>query len=1081
MFKKIFSRPGKAEAVVAAATPTLQARFSEQGVLFPIVSQAKFASLPLQDKDLAYYLAQLDEEEYLTELSGDWLLTWESLYRLLGNEEHATSTYLLQLPPVVVLKPTLGSEGGLTDANFKVVVRDWCTADGEPVQGGLQRIGARVQVNGQSGLLPYPAWKLLQAVRQFYQEQQESPGESTNQIGWSGIRKLAKACDARLDGFLTGSIVIRPEALQLLMRKSQLEDAPVIELEPMFEGAPEGWLASFDRLQQVQDRYHINCTDGSVVHVLITPEVKSVLTTVRRMPGRRVSGDEALTFLRNPYAVLGDDAVQVLDEEEYRQGREDAGIFFYRFSLLPVLDVSNRIDHVNLKLEPLTERDQVGVNLSFSAAHEFAPLVRELEVKLAAGQSCGFWKGYELELGDFDLSQLQGMQALLERWQQEAMGQLFADVLDLNQYGDRVIGIGIAEKVTSPFLVKESTENWLPAELLGNLGLDGELLSKWDKSNRQHFDEFNRRIALAEAGNVDSVILPGLELELPRKVAVALRDAWSEKFKEVEGGGDGGEKPEKVILQIKHNIDDPDYVSTRVQSLELPDNAHPNLPVLLRDDIKLREHQLHGVAWLQHLFNLSPLHVTGCVLADDMGLGKTLQLLTFITASLEQAESGNPVLIIAPVSLLDNWERELQRFFHADNLPLLKLYGKALAELKLNKRDIPTSLQQKGIQNLLKPGWLGEARIVLTTYETLRDQEFSLARQCWSIVVCDEAQKIKNPAAMLTQAAKAVPARFRVACTGTPVENSLTDLWCLFDFVQPGLLGSLNEFGRSYSRPIECKSEQDTVALERLRQLIAPQLLRRTKADIAKDLPPKREDERCRALPISRLQHELYHSEVRSYEQKKQLVNNVGEQNVAILGLLHTLKMICAHPHAVRPQGELLDVSPKMAWLMRKLEEIKSRGEKVIIFTELRDIQRSLQQTVCERFGIDVTVINGDTSASSERGNSRQGLIDRFQQLSGFGVIILSTTAVGFGVNVQAANHVIHFTRSWNPAKEDQATDRAYRIGQTREVHVYYPTIVADGFTTFEKTLDTLLSGKRKLAGDMLNGAGELDIREFVS
>ena len=491
----------------------------------------------------------------------------------------------------------------------------------------------------------------------------------------------------------------------------------------------------------------------------------------------------------------------------------------------------------------------------------------------------------------------------------------------------------------------------------------------------------------------------------------------------------------------------------------------------------LRPHQMHGLAWLQHLYAQVPNKVTGCLLADDMGLGKTLQLLCFIAWYLEHSENNaSPVLIVAPVSLLDNWEREFERFFHTHGMPMLKLYGSELSEMKLKRNEIPITMQEQGIRNLLRPGWIGSTKIVLTTYETLRDQELSLARQKWGIVICDEAQKIKNPATLVTQAAKALQADFRVACTGTPVENSLTDLWCLFDFVQPGLLGALNDFGRHYRRPIECKTDADNLALEELRQLIAPQLLRRMKEDVA-ELPAKIEDTSCRSLTMSSLQDRLYRSEITLYMEKSSMIEKAGERNVAVLGLLHTLKLVCAHPHAIRPEGALLDVSPKMRWLINKLGYIQSLGEKVIIFTELRTIQRDLRLTIMDRFCLpELHIINGDTAATAGRGLNRQGIIDKFQAQPGFGVIILSTSAVGFGVNVQAANHVIHFTRSWNPAKEDQATDRAYRIGQTREVHVYYPTVVSEHYATFENKLDDLLSRKRAVAGDMLNGAEEVDV-----
>jgi SNF2 family DNA or RNA helicase len=223
----------------------------------------------------------------------------------------------------------------------------------------------------------------------------------------------------------------------------------------------------------------------------------------------------------------------------------------------------------------------------------------------------------------------------------------------------------------------------------------------------------------------------------------------------------------------------------------------------------------------------------------------------------------------------------------------------------------------------------------------------------------------------------------------------------------------------------------------------------------------------------------MYRSEIARYQDKRKMQELIGQQSAMMLGLLHTLKLICAHPHAIRPEGQAMTVSPKLRWTIQKLRAIRELGEKAIIFTELRDIQRTLQLAIVDEFGFRPEVINGDTNASGEHGPTRQKLIDRFQELPGFGVIILSTTAVGFGVNVQAANHVIHFTRPWNPAKEDQATDRAYRIGQERDVYVYYPTVTTPGITTFEQTLDQLLARKRALATDMLNGSGDIEIAEF--
>jgi len=373
---------------------------------------------------------------------------------------------------------------------------------------------------------------------------------------------------------------------------------------------------------------------------------------------------------------------------------------------------------------------------------------------------------------------------------------------------------------------------------------------------------------------------------------------------------------------------------------------------------------------------------------------------------------------------------------------------------------------------------------VLTTYETLRDLEFSFATQRWSIMVCDEAQKIKNPAAMVTRAAKKQNVAFKIACTGTPVENTLADLWCLFDYVQPGLLGALNDFGRRYRKPIEAKTDEEKARVEELRKLIAPQILRRTKAEVASDLPRKIVVEPCRKLPLSAKQRELYGWAIELFKRRNESGANVPFKNH--LGLLHYLRLICTDPRRhgldIFKPDPLVDYrsrAPKLNWLLTELKSIESKGDKVILFCEFRNIQRLLQHYIEEAFRIRPDIINGDTAASASHAQSRQKRIKAFQEKPGFGVIILSPVAVGFGVNIQAANHVIHYTRTWNPAKEDQATDRAYRIGQTKDVYVYYPVVQAEDFTTFDVKLDRLLDVKRVLASDMLNGSGDLRPGEF--
>lgn len=1083
MFKSIWSKFKAVDVEEDGGESALLAPvYDEHGLSYAIAQLESNA--PWQQ---ASYLEQLEEEDFVTRLNECWLLPWDSLYQLQSDEEHAASVGLLGLMPFASLQPQLASNGSLAEDSFRIFIKSWLQEDGRELHQ-LDRRGPVVELDEGARLLPQETWQLLCALKDLAREQQDFPGIATNQLGWAKVRKLAKKCNAGMDEFLEKTVVLKPERLKLGLSKRLVGGTPVIELHPTFEEEPTGWTDHFDGYQSVQNTYRIAGDEGSVTHVLIPPAVKEVLSRVKDFPGRRVAADDALAFVRNPYTVIGEAADQVVDEVEYQQEREKAGIYFHRFQVIPQLaDDGALLTAVRLVLEPISSVPMEAVEILLTHAGEFAGFVRELEVKLAAGLPAGLWQGYELELSDFDLHQFQGLKELLDCWKAVEAGQQFKQVLDLSAYGARVIGIGEAERITSPFLVKEQTENWLPETINpDNGGLSWED-SGWQPRSQEQFDAFEHVLDQAQAAAEPTVVLPWSGEMLSIAQAQELYRSWKKRLnqtKEGAGDGDGKDaagKDKRAVLQIELNIDDANYATARNSALLGAHKAKADLPILLRPEIELHEHQLKGVSWMQHLFQLSPQHVGGCLLADDMGLGKTIQLLTFMVRYLELNPDGPPVLVVAPVSLLDNWERELQRFFYADELKVLKLYGAALAAVKYRKEEIPQDVRAQGISNLLRPDWIGQNRVVLTTYETLRDQEFSLARKQWAIMVCDEAQKIKNPAAMITQAAKAIPTRFRVACTGTPVENTLMDLWSLFDFIQPGLLGALNHFGKTYQRPIEAHEKRDDKALSQLRRLIEPQTLRRTKQDVAKDLPQKLEDQGCRSLKMESLQRSLYVASIKEYRERCQIQAQMEQRENGMLTLLHRLKMLCAHPYGVQPDIRLKDRSPKMIWLLEQLHKISTHGDKVIVFTELREVQREIQHAIEQRFGFKPTVINGDTSTNGQSANSRQRLIDRFQETAGFSVIILSTVAVGFGVNVQAANHVIHFTRCWNPAKEDQATDRAYRIGQEKDVYVYYPTIRDAEMVTFESTLDDLLSKRRSLARDMLHGSSDISASDFAS
>jgi len=854
MLGRWFSKFGKNKHDPVDLSPCWQA--DERGIVFA----ERIQSEP-ERWALVAYLEQLAEEEYVAVLSDRWLLTWRDMYRLMADADHESSLALLSLPHCTDLRPKLECRGSLVDPQFTVAITHWSDeVTGEHVE--LKRQGALVTTKKGQRLLNEASWQLCESLRDLARCQRDEPGEATNYEGWAVIRSVAKAANADMDGFLAKTVVVKPQRLALRPRKAEIDSCPVIEVGVDFPEQPVGFLSSFDATQRVQDRYRITQPDGTIAHVLIEPEIKQVLEAIKAIPGRRVAGDSALSLLRNPYALLGEVTSVVLDPEQHEQSLVDAGIYFHHFRLEPKCEAeSGKIATVLLHLSPISREPLPDETLSFNSPGIFAPFVQELRFKLAAGMSAGFWQGFELELGDFDEQQLLDIEKLLDRWQREVSGELFDSLFELSRYGDRIIGLGEVVPVSSPFLTRTTGQDWLSSESNGIEESVGDVVAQINFDDAAALDELSKRIDEAFAEGAGHLCLPGSEQPVPLRLAEQIQKEWRKQIRSEEPTVQESMRKNSIGLLVEENIDEVGYAKWRQDAIQQARLSSPSLPERLKPEISLREHQLHGVAWLQHLFELSPEHVSGCLLADDMGLGKTIQLLTFVVDYLERQPSGDPVLIVAPVSLLDNWEAELRKFFYADDIAVMRLYGDALSEAKFRSYEIPESLRQQGVTNLLRPGWLQEARIVLTTYETLRSQEISLGRQSWAMVICDEAQKIKNPAAMVTRAIKAMKSRFRIACTGTPVENTLIDLWSLFDFVQPGLLGALNQFGREYQKPIEEGECKDLEALARLRSLIEPQTLRRTKQDVAKDLPSKIEDRTCRNLTMVSRQRSLYNQQ----------------------------------------------------------------------------------------------------------------------------------------------------------------------------------------------------------------------------
>lgn len=454
---------------------------------------------------------------------------------------------------------------------------------------------------------------------------------------------------------------------------------------------------------------------------------------------------------------------------------------------------------------------------------------------------------------------------------------------------------------------------------------------------------------------------------------------------------------------------------------------------------QLYPHQEKGYRWMRYLYD----NEWGGLLADDMGLGKTVQVIALM-AHLHETEQLRPALIVVPKSLMLNWQREIRRF-----APGIRLIHR-----------------HHGSNRHTTPGTLSLNDVVITTYGTLRRDQVLMGQVDWSIVVCDEAQNVKNPTANITAAAKGMKGRFRLASTGTPVENGLSELWCLVDFAQPGKLGSRRDFRDSFERPIVEAEESSSTRAEaagRLQRHLIPHYVRRTKDQLPLDLPEKRVE--FYEVGMGDRQKDLYVG----------LLGDVRSGREHALSGLQKLIQVCSHPELHEDTGSGLDAllsdSPKLAQTLQILRSIQASHEKVVVFTRFRGMQRILRDLVVRYFGFAPRVLNGETA-----GDNRQAIVDMFNQSPGFNVMILSPEAAGVGLNITGANHAIHYTRLWNPAKELQATDRIYRIGQDRPVTVHYPIVRGDGFKSVEEHLHDLIEEKVALARDVMVPKGLMDL-----
>ncbi|MBN2493795.1 MAG: DEAD/DEAH box helicase [Deltaproteobacteria bacterium] len=556
-------------------------------------------------------------------------------------------------------------------------------------------------------------------------------------------------------------------------------------------------------------------------------------------------------------------------------------------------------------------------------------------------------------------------------------------------------------------------------------------------------------------GSDGLVLLKGRWVEVDREKLSKVLGRWRDIQSQARAGGVSFAEAMRMLSGAR--LDDEDdgdedrpewseviagkWLSDRLDSLRSPAlQAEIEAGSGLRTE--LRPYQKQGVQWLSILRGLA---LGGC-LADDMGLGKTIQVLAILAMCRRNEERGTDLLVV-PASIVDNWRQEIERFAPEQRILVAHPAHIPSAELKrLSKKRVKAH------------------DVVITTYGTAMRTEW-MKKVSWRNLILDEAQAIKNPGAKQTRAVKAMKASWRLVLTGTPVENRLGDLWSIFDFLNPGLLGTAKAFGRL------CRAmESSQQGYAPLRRLVRPYILRRLKTDksVISDLPDKTEvNAYCQ---LSRLQAALYQQSVDELRKSIETLGGI-ERRGAVLAFLMRLKQICNHPSQWLGDGGYdPEDSGKFNRLREVGESIAARQDKSLVFTQFREMTEPLAGFLAGVFGRSGLVLHGGTPVKK-----RQGLIRAFQEDDRIPFMVLSLKAGGTGLNLTAASHVIHFDRWWNPAVENQATDRAFRIGQKKNVLVH--KFVCLG--TVEEQIDEMIASKKKLSEEILAGGAESSLTEL--
>jgi non-specific serine/threonine protein kinase len=639
------------------------------------------------------------------------------------------------------------------------------------------------------------------------------------------------------------------------------------------------------------------------------------------------------------------------------------------------------------------------------------------------------------------------------RWSADDAARFLASVPDLEQAGV-VVRMPASWRANRP--ARPQVKATVGARPPSAVGLDGLLDFRMELTlgDETLTDE---EISALLAGTDALVLLRGQWVEIDRdrlqreiarfRAAQDLAETegltFAEAMRLLAGAAVGQDSTDPAAADWSQVVAGP-WLAGTLKTLRSPDGAGADPGPLLNG--ALRPYQKAGVQWLRLLSGLG----LGACLADDMGLGKTIQVLSLLLVQDKGAGERTPraSLLVAPASLLANWAAEIDRF--APSLKAVIVHPSAMSA---------DALRQLG------PTQLAGSDLVITSYGSLLRIP-ALAEGRWRLVVLDEAQAIKNPGAKQTKAVKALQAQARIALTGTPVENHLGDLWSIFDFINPGLLGTAKQFTR-YTRTL---ADREHNPYGPLRELVRPYILRRMKTDktVIADLPEKTEVKAY--CPLTRKQAALYGQTVADLTEALQDSSGIQRKGI-VLATLMRLKQICNHPSQWLSDGGWAEEdSGKFDRLREIAEVVASRQDKMLVFTQFRELAEPLATFLGQVFGRPGLVLHGETAVKS-----RKALVQSFQDDETVPFFVLSLKAGGSGLNLTAASHVVHFDRWWNPAVENQATDRAFRIGQKKNVLVH--KFVCRG--TVEEKIDSLIESKKSLSDELLTDTGEINLTEM--